>query len=252
MTDEGNELRRSRVGREGTRLFFAVSLIAVGTLLFLGNLGILPVRTIWSFWPVVLIALGVGRLIRAVAAFGKFFGIALIVFGTLFLLINLHVLHLRADDGSWPLSVLLITFGMALLLRRLDAGSGNSWSWIPPRRPAGGFPNSLSDWAVLGSVKRKMDTAAFEGGEASSVFGSVEIDLRRAGISPLLRIVTVEANAIFGEVKLRVPEGWKVNVTGVGVLGAFEDKTIPPVTPDDAPVLIVTGLAVFGQVSVED
>jgi hypothetical protein len=252
MTDEGNEFRRRRAGREGTRLFFAVGLIAAGTLLFLGNLGILPVRTIWSFWPVVLIALGLGRLIRAVGAFGKFFGVALIVFGTLFLLINLHVVHLRTNDSSWPLSMLLITFGMGMLLRRLDAGSGNNWGWFPPRRPAGDYPNSLSDWAVLGSVKRKLDTTAFEGGEAACVFGSVEIDLRRAAISPMLRIVTVEANAIFGEVKLRVPDGWKVNVTGVGVLGAFEDKTIPPVTPDDAPVLIVTGLAVFGQVSVED
>jgi hypothetical protein len=252
MTDQGNDIQRRRAGREGTRLFFAIALIAVGTLLFLGNLGILPIRTIWSFWPLALVALGVGRLVRSVGALGKFISIALIVFGTLFLLINLRVVHLRADEHSWPLSMLLITFGTGMLLRRLDPRAANNWGWLPPKRPPGDYPNALSDWAVLGSIKRKMDTVAFEGGEASCVFGSVEIDLRRAGISPLLRIVTVEANAIFGEVKLRVPEGWKVNVTGVGVLGAFEDKTIPPVTPDDAPVLIVTGMAVFGQVSVED
>jgi hypothetical protein len=67
-----------------------------------------------------------------------------------------------------------------------------------------------------------------------------------------VQTVTVDANVIFGQVKIRVAEGWKVNVTGVGVLGNFEDKTIPPVTPDDAPVLIITGLAIFGSVEIED
>jgi hypothetical protein len=161
-------------------------------------------------------------------------------------------LHLRTNDRSWPLSMLLITFGMGMLLRRLDAGGVNSGGWRAGRRPAGDYQNSLQDWAVLGSIKRKMDTAAFEGGEASCVLGSVEIDLRRARISPALQTVTVDANVIFGQVKIRVAEGWKVNVSGVGVLGNFEDKTIPPVTPDDAPVLIITGLAIFGSVEIED
>jgi predicted membrane protein len=250
MSEDWNEFRR-RGGREGTRLFLAVGLIAVGTLLFLGNLGILPVRAIWSFWPVVLIVLGVGRIVSCKVLFGKFFGIALIVFGTLFLLINLNVLHLRTNDDSWPLSMLLITFGMGLLMKRLDAGGANNWSWRR-RKPAGDYQNSLSDWVVFGSIKRRMDTSTFEGGDAMSVFGSVEIDLRRAIISPATRTVTVEANAVFGEVKLRVAEGWKVNIAGVGVLGAFEDKTIPPITPDDAPVLIVTGVAVFGAVTIVD
>jgi predicted membrane protein len=227
-------------------------MIIAGALLFLGNLGILPVRAIWSFWPLALVVLGVGRTLRCTSVTGKFFGIALIVFGTLFLLINLNILHLRTNDDSWPLSMLLITFGMGLLLRRLDAEGTGNWGWKLGKRPAENYEHSLRDWAVLGSVKRRMDSAAFEGGEASCLFGSVEIDLRRARISPAVRSVTIEANAVFGEVKIRVAEGWKVNVTGVGVLGSFEDKTIPPVTPDDAPVLIVTGLALFGAVEIED
>jgi predicted membrane protein len=224
--------------------------------LFLGNLGILPVRTIWTFSPVVLICVGVARVVRCAGAFGKFFGIFLIVFGTLFLLINLNVLHLRSHDPSWPLSLLLITFGMAMLARRMNADGVNMRE--PGflngffKRPAGSYEHALRDWAVFGSLKRRLDTAAFEGGEAACLFGSIEIDLRRARISPAVRSVTVEATAVFGQVKIRVGEGWKVNVTGAGVLGSFEDKTIPPVTPDDAPVLIITGLAVFGSVEIED
>jgi predicted membrane protein len=244
MNEGWDEIRRRCGMREGLRLILAAGLIAAGTLLFLGNLGILPLRLVWSFWPLVLVVLGVGRIVRHAGVIGKFFGIALILFGTLFLLINLHVLHLRTSDHSWPISMLLITFGMGLLLRRLDAGPRNS--------PAANGQHALSDWAVFGNVKRRLDTPAFEGGEAYAVFGAVEIDLRRARILPGERAVTVEANAIFGEVKLRVAEGWKVNVNGVGILGAFEDKTIPPVTPDDAPVLIVTGMAMFGAVTIYD
>lgn len=252
MSENWREFRRRRGPREGTRLVLAVGLIAAGTLLFLGNLGILPVRFIWSLWPVVLVAAGVRRLTQNVGPIGKFIGLALIVFGTLFLLVNLKILHLRTDDGSWPISMLLIIFGMGMLLRRLDPSGVNTWASGFAKRPVENYQHRLGDWAVFGSVKRKMDTPTFEGGEVACVFGSVEIDLRRASIPPEVRTVTVEAHAVFGEVKIRVAEGWKVSTTGVGVLGAFEDRTIPPVTPDDTPVLIVTGLAVFGAVSVED
>ncbi len=251
MTENWNPRRRP-FASEGTRIVLAIGLIVAGTLLFLGNLGILPVRTIWAFSPVALVGVGVLRLARSGGVLGKFFGIALIVFGSLFLLINLNVLHLRSHDGSWPLSLLLITFGLAMLARRIN---GEGMDFRNPtffKQPAGVHENSLRDWAVLGNVKRRLDTPAFEGGEVACLFGSVDIDLRRARISPAVRSVTVEAHAIFGQVKLRAAEGWKVIVNGAGVLGSFEDKTLPPVTPDDGPVLIVTGMAIFGSIEIED
>ncbi len=47
------------------RLFFSVVLIAAGVLLFLSNLGILPIRDVWAFWPVLPLVGGIGSFTHA-------------------------------------------------------------------------------------------------------------------------------------------------------------------------------------------
>ena len=41
-------------------------------------------------------------------------------------------------------------------------------------------------------------------------------------------------------------------MSGAGILGNFEDKTIPPNTGQDTPTLIITGFSIFGAVEIED
>jgi len=77
----------------------------------------------------------------------------------------------------------------------------------------------------------------------------------RAGLLkyfPRARSVIINVMTVFGETKLRVPENWRVIVSGSGILGNFEDKTIPPNTGPDAPTLIIAGFAIFGSVQIED
>lgn len=200
-----------------------------------------------------MIALGIGRLLNAQVAGARFVGILLIGFGTIFFLHNVGLIHIRTHDGSWPLSLLLIAFGVAMLLRVLDAGAWGRPAFGFARRAIGGdLQNTMQDCAIFGSVKRRVDAVDFQGGGAISLFGNVDLDLRRALISPTRSPVTLEATAIFGSIKLRVADGWKVTVHGVGILGSYEDKTIPPNTGDDAPVLIITGYSIFGSVEIED
>jgi predicted membrane protein len=238
--------------RKSKRLFFAIFLIAAGTLLFLGNLGLLPVRDIWNYWPLVLIAVGVLKLWQMENMGAKILGIALTLFGAFFLLLNLNILHIRAHDQSWPIALLLIAFGTALLIKVFDPGASFKPAFgFAPRHTAGG-ENNLQDMVIFGSAKRKLDTADFRGGELVSVFGSIEIDLRRARIVSPQEPVTLDATAVFGQVKIRVPETWRVNVMGAAILGNYEDRTIPPNTGIDAPVLMITGASVFGSVEIED
>jgi hypothetical protein len=64
----------------------------------------------------------------------------------------------------------------------------------------------------------------------------------------------LDINSIFGGVELIVPENWRIAVRGVGIFGAFEDKTIPP-RPDVGvvlPELVVTGSAIFGGATVRN
>jgi predicted membrane protein len=246
------QMRRRHAGPRGPRIFFAILLIAAGTLLFLGNLGLLPIHSFWDLVPIGMIVLGFVRLLQCARLSGRLFGALLIVFGCLFLLVNLGVLHVRARDGSWPLSMLFIVFGIGLLLKVLESGQEHHPLWRWPRPGGGDKVNALDDIAVFAAVKRKLDTLDFRGGEVRTLFGEVKIDLRRTGIASPQEPVTVDATAIFGAIKIRVPDAWRVNVNGVGVLGAYEDKTIPPNQIAGAPLLIITGLAMFGSVEIEN
>jgi hypothetical protein len=109
-----------RRGPNGPRIFFAVFLIVAGTLLFLGNLGLLPIHNLWDLVPFAMIVLGLLRLLQCQRPGGRIFGGLLVVFGILFLLVNLGVLRLHARDESWPLSILFIVFGSGLLIKVLE------------------------------------------------------------------------------------------------------------------------------------
>src|SRR5581483_7763483 len=85
--------RRRSHGSPGSRLFFAIFLIAVGVLLFLDNIGLIPVRNIWDYWPLILVGAGLGRLVNCRHPQGRLIGFFLVLFGALLLLVTLHIVQ---------------------------------------------------------------------------------------------------------------------------------------------------------------
>jgi predicted membrane protein len=232
-------------------VFGAILLIAMGVLLFLNSLGWLPVRHIWDFWPLVFVWIGIGRFLGARNTAERALGIVFVCGGSLVLLFTLHILTIRARDGTWPLALLLILFGAALLMKALQR---------PVRSPIGFqvtdrgaySANLLNDSTFLGAITRKFDTPNFQGGSVSNFMGSVEIDLRRAQIGTSTRSAEVDVRVLLGAVKMRIPETWRIHLNGSSILGVFEDKTVPPNTGQDAPVLVVTGYSAFSTVEIEN
>lgn len=247
-------LRQRKRGRPctGAGLFFALFLILVGVLLFLDNIGLIPVRNIWDYWPLFIVAAGISRLTSSRDAAGRLFGSFLISIGILVLLVTLHILRIHTRDESWPLALLLIAFGVVLLVKVLQPGAITRQAFGLPTPVAADTSNVLNDVAVLAGIKRKLEAGNFRGGVITSVFGSVEIDLRRSQITVPERTATLEIKAVFAGVKIRVPETWKVNIIGASVFGAYEDKTIPPNTGPSSPTLVITGQSIFASVEIEN
>lgn len=234
------------------RLAIAVLLIAAGTLMFLSNLGLLPEFNIWAFWPLIFVVAGVGKLVGDTNSAARALSILLIAFGSLFTLLTLGILHFRAHDDSWIFSLLLIGFGSVALIKILE---GRDYS-----RPHIGFTpsgvssgNVVKEQVVFGSVKRKVESNDFQGGKLESVFGSIDLNLRRAQIASPERAATIEVNAVFGSIELRIPETWRVVTHAAGIFGSIEDKTLAnKVTGFDGPTLFITGSAIFGSVEIKD
>jgi predicted membrane protein len=194
----------------------------VGAVFLVRNLGLIH-SSVWGFfWPVILIAIGLGLLARTLDR-NRAWDIGGHKFG-----------------GHKPES---------------SGGSGLSSSG-PVGNPGGGslggnLRNAFKEDHVFGGGKRRVDSLDFEGGEANVIFGGLEIDLTKADTKK--DEVYIEANAIFGGIEIRVPETWDVTVRGTGIFGGYGDETHHMAAGDGKrPHLIVTGGAIFGGVNVKN
>jgi hypothetical protein len=242
-----------------------VILLIIGLAFLLSNLGVFPVEEVRRYWPVILIVWGAGIALGFGGRFGRGFpgsprllwGGMWMVTGGLLLLQNFGYIHGDVWQVIWP--VMLIFLGISFLLRRhwqgfSPGGPGVSGGGIGtgPSGPAGSA-DSLDEATVFGGVNRRIDSQDFEGGHLSSVFGGIEIDLRKANTKR--DEIVIEADAVFGGIELMVPEHWRVTVQGAGIFGGYDDQTHPShsaAADEKRPHLIVTGSAVFGGVSVRN
>lgn len=257
----GYDERRPMTARAGVRVHFSggarpgfiggALLIVFGTLLFLDNLGILPVSVFDAFWPLFFMGLGAYGFVRSCGAVIRIWSAAAFLAGVLLALDDFHIIRVTMAT-LWPLA--LIATGGAMLVARLN------WTGLSERFNIGSnnvsrpIVSRLNEVAVFSGVKRRIESQNFEGGELSSVFGGIEIDLRRAGISTDGKVAVLEANAAFGAVELRIPETWRLSMQGTAVFGAYEDKTIPP-RPEpgvETPTLVIKGGTAFGAVIVRN
>lgn len=230
--------RRRRSGLHG--MVFGLIILSIGVLLLLDNLNILRFHDVWRLWPVLLIAVGVAKLIDCYGVVGRVWGGLLTFAGVALLLNNLGYLYV--DEGLiWP--AVLIGLGLLMFVRAVERRRELSG-------PVGKSASSLGEFAVFGGTKLQVDSQDFQGGELLAVFGGVEADLRRAAIQK--EEVVIDAMAMFGGVEIRVPQTWNVVLKGVGILGGYEDKTMPlqQTEAKQPPRVIVTGYAIFGGVTV--
>jgi Domain of unknown function (DUF5668) len=244
-----------------SRLYLSVLLIIAGLLLFLGNLGLFPLHSVWELWPLVLVALGLGRLNDCTDPAGRIWASAMIIFGGVFFCISMGFLHLRAHDGSWPLAVGLIAFGVLALTKTFEHPQPprpHPQPFGPEETPFNPNPmppdaDILNDSAILGSVQRRVESTNFRGGVLNCVLGSIELDLRRAYPPNPQEPITIETTCVMGNIKLRIPETWRLSIVGVPVLGSYQDSTVPIARPDFITgTLILSGSCVLSSVEIEN
>lgn len=125
---------------------------------------------------------------------------------------------------------------------------------MPARYASGamGYGDRTQITAVFAEQKRGGRWVVPAQTVAAAVFGSVTIDLREAVLSQ--REVVIVANAVFGSIEIKVPHGVVVRDEGTAVFGSRSgsDRGAAgdvPLTPD-SPVVVLRGMALFGEVSV--
>ncbi|MQA85377.1 MAG: DUF1707 domain-containing protein [Streptosporangiales bacterium] len=80
---------------------------------------------------------------------------------------------------------------------------------------------------------------------ATAIFGEVKLDLREALLQQ--RTVTVQATALFGSVKVIVPDGIEVRMSGPAILGGKSSRVRVP-DPPGGPVVDVRSFVLCGEI----
>ncbi len=115
--------------------------------------------------------------------------------------------------------------------------------------PVGEVRDKQTLIAVMGAATRKGSWVPPRKLHVFAIMGGVELDFREARFGP--GIVEVEVFAMMGGVEVTVPPGVRVEVEGVGIMGAFDDsETTPGPLDPHAPVIRIGGFALMGGVSV--
>jgi len=237
-------------------MLIGLLLVILGGLLFVDNLDLLPFSVASLFWPLAIFAYCGLTFMRNGGPVTRTWTLVGMVWAALLLLDDVHLIHIRGAI-LWPL--ILIAAGLMLLQYRIRFPELRPHEWrdkiaFSSNKSTRATTGRIEEFAVFSGVKRRVETIGLEGGELTSVFGAIEIDLRKASISNPERMASIEANVAFGAVEIRIPESWRVDMRGNAVFGAYEDKSIPP-RPDPGspvPTLQVFGGTAFGAVVVKN
>jgi hypothetical protein len=233
------------IKRTSTGLVPGLIVAGMGVLFLLNNLHIIYIHDWWRFWPVILIAMGLTRLVDSPRPNERAGGAVMLIVGVVFLATNLRLVPWPVWE-FWPL--ILIGAGVAMILNRTGVGF-HAGSRVRPGRPeSNSKPDAI---AIFGGFKRQVASDDYRGANYVAIFGGGEIDLRRAQIQGDAAVVDV--TAIFGGFELKVPTHWLVVNEVVGVFGGTGDETTQP-SPDAPGVkrLIVRGVAIFGGLGIKN
>jgi predicted membrane protein len=225
-------------GRYNPALITGVLAIVIGGLVMLDHAGYVHVGSLWRLWPLILIIFGVNGLMqREGCRSGRVFGGGMmVIWGGVLLLAQFGIIGWAQ---MWP--IVLIAIGLLLV-----------WESLRPKSSiATVTAGALHPDAVFSSIEKTITEQNFTQGNASAVFGSVEIDFLQANMAGDSAVL--ELNAVFGSVEVRVPLNWNVIIEAGAVFGSCENRTRAPL-PGGAPTknLIIRGGCVFGSVEVKN
>ena len=100
--------------------------------------------------------------------------------------------------------------------------------------------------AVFDGITLKSRARAFTGGSMLAWFGGIDVDLREVELAAGARL---SLHALFGGIAIKTPSNWRLESELKALAGGVDART-PAQDDPDAPVLTLTGTALFGGIAV--
>ena len=237
------------------RFYFGIILIVVGVIMIFEKLNLIPesVSDLLISWQMLLVGIGVLSLIGG----NRTSGIILILVGVTFMIPELFDVPYEIRQIYWPL--ILVAIGVALLLRHRDKQSILAKDSAGMNTPVeyevisnDNANNTFDDFVIFGGREIFINSQAFAGGKATTIFGGMEFDLRKATMRPGGAVI--DCVSIFGGCEFKIPMDWNVRNEVTTIFGAFTDKrgdTFNERYYDPAKTIVIKGISLFGGIEVK-
>lgn len=118
-------MERNLSARLNARMVFGAIIMVVGILALLDNLDFIHLGSLWRFWPLIFVALGLNKLINAETVRQRGEGIWWTFLG-LWLFVSIDHLFGLSFRETWPL--ILIAWGVSMLYRSMAYQSRHHFS----------------------------------------------------------------------------------------------------------------------------
>lgn len=216
------------------RNYFGLAIILFGVFFLLQQLNVPGAeRLLSSWWPLVVIAVGLG----AWSSNRKhLFGPMIIVLvGVIALLDQWNIFHQSAWNLFWPIVIVLV--GLKIVLGKAQPSTNDHMSSDTGNADVNLLFSGL-DRKVVGEVKQ---------GSISCWFAGAKLDMREAQFP---QDCTINVSVGFGGVEILVPKTVKVMNQATGILGGSENSAHADATA--VRTLTVTGSALFGGLHIRN
>jgi len=238
-TDSRNSGRERFRSSGSGRAFAGLVLVIIGGALLSRQLGFDVPE--WAItWEMLLISLGV--FFGARRSFQPGGWMIMILVGAAFLLKDFYP-EIHIWNYMWP--AIIILCGLVMIIKPKRTRRHGWEGWVDD---VSSSDNTIETNSVFGGSKRKILSKDFKGGEINTVFGGNDIDLSQADINGVAKI---EANIVFGGVKLIVPSHWQVKSEVDCVFGSVEDKRRDAGVAAENKTLVLKGSVVFGSIEIK-
>ena len=219
------------------RITIGLALITAGVLFIVGQV---DGPSFGQTWPLILIVVGGSNFLMKPRSW--VFNGGLTIAGAILLLGTLDVLDVSMGI-LWP--ALLLGLGVVVLF-----GAGRKRSQRDRQQNAirGTETPDLNVSAIFAGGEHRSSNEVIRSGQVSAIFGSAEVDLRGTTLEG--DAASIEATALFGSLRLRVPNDWAVDVQTTNMFGSFESKRVQPSDPKARLSILAT--STFGSIELAD
>ncbi len=234
------------------KYFWGIILILIGAGFLLDQFAIISFSEMFSlYWPSILILVGLlGFLDRKSSKFGN---TLMIIIGAMIQVDKLDLVDINVYKLIGP--IILILIGLKIIFSRggfVEINTSNSSSKYSYSSNKSSKNITLEDtidaFVMMSGIETNNQSQQFKGGRATAIMGGIDIDLRGAKLHN--NEAHIEVNAIMAGVEIFVPDGWRVEVTGVPLLGGWSNKTRYNSDPN-APLLKIKCFVMLGGMDIK-